>query len=491
MGKKSRRAFRARQGHVGRPHSTAKAASEASFLQGVDDSRGWFVVHDWKPGAWQADVAPLSMDRMMSHPTAFACMTLIAGDIAKLRVKLVERTRDGIWIEITTPAFSPVLAKPNGFQTRQQFIEYWQLSLQSRGNTYVLKERDGRNVVTGLYILDPTRCHPLVAPDGSVYYGIGRDDLSHVPDDIEAIPASEIIHDRFNCLFHPLVGVAPLYACSLPATQGTKILRHSVRFFENMSRPSGFLTAPGQINDTTARRIKEQWERNYGGDNVGKVAVLGDNLKYEPMTMKPVDAQLTEQIKLSDEQICRAFHVPAFKVNVGPTPTYQNVEVLDQIYYKDCLQKLMKAMQTCLNDGLGLDAIVGRTLGVHFDLDDLMLMDSSTAVKSLNDAVGGGWMAPDEARAKRNLPPVPGGASPYMQQQQFSLEALAERDSNKPFAKPAAPPPAAPAPPANDQAKRIDELAEKLQRMEKDEADLEAFAKSFTEHFEQLEMVDD
>jgi phage portal protein BeeE len=41
-----------------------------------------------------------------------------------------------------------VLRKPNRFQTRIQFLESWALSKLSRGNTYVLKQRDNRNVVT-------------------------------------------------------------------------------------------------------------------------------------------------------------------------------------------------------------------------------------------------------------------------------------------------------------------------------------------------------
>jgi len=69
-------------------------------------------------------------------------------------------------------------------------------------------------------------------------------------------------------------------------------------------------------------------------------------------------------------------------------------------------------------------------------------MDTSTLITAEGNAVRAGIKAPNESRARLNLPPVPGGDSPYMQQQQFSLEALAERDSESPFAKP---PPAAPA----------------------------------------------
>ena len=53
---------------------------------------------------------------------------LAASDVAKLRVKLVERDTDGIWSETSNPAYSPVLRKPNLFQNRIQFWECWILS---------------------------------------------------------------------------------------------------------------------------------------------------------------------------------------------------------------------------------------------------------------------------------------------------------------------------------------------------------------------------
>jgi hypothetical protein len=40
-------------------------------------------------------------------------------------------------------------------------------------------------------------------------------------------------------------------------------------------------------------------------------------------------------------------------------------------------------------------------------------------------------MSPDEGRAKIGYGPVPGGKYPYMQQQNFSLEALAKRDAQE------------------------------------------------------------
>ena len=417
-------------------------SGKAVTLSGVDD-RGWFRVFESHPGAWQQNVV-LDRDAILQNPTVYACVTLIASDIGKLTLQLREKEASGIWSETMSPAFSPVLRRPNHFQTRQQFVESWLISKLIHGNAYILKQRDMRGVVVAMYVLDPSRCRPLVAPSGDVFYELNSDDLSRLPTDILAAPASDIIHDRMECLFHPLVGISPLYAASLAATQGLKITQNSAKFFENMARPSGILSAPGQIGDETAKRLKDHWEANYRADNIGKIAVLGDDLKYLPMTISANDSQQVEQSEDAAKQICSAFHVPAYMVGVGTAPPYNNTETLNQHYYDKCLHKLIDAIENTLDEGLGLPYVPGRFLRTEFDLNDLLRMDQSTLAKQTAELVKAGVMSPDEARKRFNLPPVTGGALPYLQQQNYSLEALARRDAMEdPFAKPEAPAPVA------------------------------------------------
>ena len=445
-----------------RPEIEQRAASGASAIA-VGYGSGsygagwgsWFggIVSEPFTGAWQRNIFKRP-ETVLSFHAIFACVTLIASDIGKLRIKLVEQSSNGIWNETTSPSFSPLLTKPNGYQNRIQFLEMWVTSKLIHGNTYVLKERDGRGVVVGLSILDPTRTKPLVAPDGSVYYELSADWLAGVEEAKPPVPASEIIHDRMNALFHPLVGISPLYACGLPASQGLNIQRNSTTFFANGARPSGVLTAPGRINDETAARIKNHWQANYTGDKVGNVAVLGDGLEYKSMTMTAVDAQLIDQLKMSAEQVCSTFHVPPFMVGLAELPARVAVEALNQQYYTQCLQVLIESIELCLDEGLGLVNTQGRTYGTELDLDGLLRMDQAAQYKALGDAVLAGLMAPNEGRKKIDLKPLPGGDSAYLQQQNYSLEALAKRDAlADPFG--AAAPKSAdptPAPTANDNA---------------------------------------
>ena len=293
-----------------------------------------------------------------------------------------------------------MLRKPNRYQTTQKFVESWVISKLLFGNTYVLKERDARGIVRAMYVLDPRLVAPLVATDGSVYYQLQADNLAGVPEGVPAVPASEIIHDTAVCLWHPLVGVSPIFACGLAAKQGLMIQKNSAKFFENMSRPSGVLTAPATISDVTAARLKAEWESNFSGEKIGKVAVLGDGLKYELMTVNPVDAVLVAQLRMSAEMVCSTFHVPPFKIGMGAIPQGQKVEDLNQIYYSDCLQAHMEAIERLLEEGLGLmEPKDGKQYAIEFDVDDLLKMDTATQIEALNKAVSGGWMAPDEARA--------------------------------------------------------------------------------------------
>jgi HK97 family phage portal protein len=415
----------------------------AGLASPASGGRWWPVVSEWRPGAWQSNVT-IDRDSVMAQTTVFACITLIAADIGKMRLKLVKQTK-GIWEETESAAFSPVLHRPNRYQTRQKFIEQWITSKLSHGNAYILKERDQRNVVVRMYVLDPNLVEPLVAPDGSVYYQLQEDAISGVTSALPAVPASEIMHDRMVCLFHPLVGVSPIYACGLAATQALKIQQNSAKFFTNMSRASGILTAPAQIGEETAKRLKEDWERNYTGDNVGKVAVLGDGLTYEAMSVTPEDAQLVEQLKLSAEQVASVFHVPAYMVGAASVPPNNNVEALQLQYYSQCLQSLIESLEATLDDGLGLCVGANKFVGTEMHLDDLLRMDTMTLTSALKEQVGAGIATPNEARRRLNLSPVAGGDTPYLQQQNYSLSALDKRDTGEdPFGKKPAPTPAAP-----------------------------------------------
>lgn len=420
--------------------SRTKAADQLQAVSGYNRS-WWPIIRESFAGAWQQN-QETTVENVTAHVAVFSCVSLIASDIAKTRIRLVEIDANGIWSEVFNPAFSPLLRKPNGYQIRQQFFESWLTSKLLNGNTYVLKRRDQRGIVNAMYVLDPNRVKVLQAPDTSVFYELQADNIAGILETV-IVPAREIIHDMYLALFHPLVGVSPIYACGRAAVQGLTIQGNSTTFFANGSQPGGVLTAPGAISQATADRIKAKWETEFTGAGAGKVAVLGDGLKFEKMAISAVDAQLLQQLQFTAEMVCQAYRVPPHKICVGQPPNYNNIQSLDLQYYAQCLQEKIEKIETLLDEGV-VSPSGPVTLGTEFDLDDLLRMDTATLITSEKEAAG--IKKIDESRKRLNLPPINGGNTVYLQQQNYSIEALNRRDQAAPA--PSDTPPQTPEPTA-------------------------------------------
>ena len=425
----------------------SRAAGQLVPVPGDSRYAGWPVVRDPYPGAWQRN-DELRVRPTAANPTVFACTTLIAETIAKCRMRLVAPTPTDlgtVWTETTNPAYSPVLRKPNRYQSFQKLVELWIGSKLLFGNAYVLKGRDARRVVTALYVLDPTKIVPLLGPDGALYYQVNASDTGWAAPKIDLerpiFPASEIIHDLMVPLFHPLVGVGPLYACGLAALQGLTIQQNSTTFFGNGSQPSGVIKSPLDLTSDQAKDIVDKWTAGHTGVNLGKVGILDNGMTYEATSQSAADAQLIEQLNWTDETICGCFHVPITLINTSKATPASTPDQTTQQFYSQCLQTQMTAIETALEDGLSLDPY-----GAEFDVNDLFWLNLEARTKAASEAINSGGMTVNEARFLfHGLGPIAGGNTVYLQQQNFSVAALAERDADHPFAQPTSAPAAPPA----------------------------------------------
>lgn len=397
-------------------------------LQNVHSNHGWMSLGFF--GGYHANFqqdVELSREDLIAHHAVFTCVSLIAQDIGKMPI-LLKKKEQNVLVSVDIPEHLSFLKKPNHYETWQQFNEHWTHSLQLRGNAYILKVRDifsGKFV--GLRVLNPDRVTPLIAENGDIYYQLSDDRLNQTQNEI--LPASEIIHDRINCFHHPLVGLSPITACAVTAGHGLDIIKSQRKHFKNNSRPGGILTAPGSISKEKAEEIKTQWNEKYSGDNVGCTAVVGDSMKFEPISISAADSQLIEQLKMSNEIICAVFHVPPFKIGIGTIPAGQKVSDLNEIYYSDCLQSIIEARENLLDDGLDLP--LRDKVEACLDLDFLIRMDGMSQMMRLKEGVGAAIMTPNEARQKLGLLPIEGGNTVYMQQQNYSLSDLNKRSQKE------------------------------------------------------------
>jgi len=397
----------------------------ASMLTLVGGGSGsWSpVVREPYTGAWQNN-DPLTTDSALANPSVFGAVSRISQDISKIAPPLLlERDRNNFWTETSNPAYSPVLRRPNHYQTAQQFIEQWVINKVLWGNAYVLKYRDERGVVNALHLLDPARVKVLTAPDGSVYYELQSNELAGMPEQTQpiVIPARELIHDRWNCLYHPLCGISPLTAIGGAVAQAKAIQDNSTTFFAKGARPSGVLIAPTKLDPLSAARLKTDAANFKSGEIL--IAELG--MKYESVSTSAVDAAVIEQLGWTEEKICEVLGMPISILNSSKQPPYANAEASQLQYKSQCLEPHLVSIATCLGEGLDLPSY----LTIEFDDTLLTWMDTNSRTTAARNAIVAG-MSPNEVRNTfYKLAPVPGGELPFLQQQNFPVANLAERQA--------------------------------------------------------------
>ena len=380
-------------------------------------SKGY--VHEPFSGAWQQNRECFGPHGIFS--AVYACIAIIAGDLAKLPPRIRRRLPNGAKEDHENHPAARTLWYPNSYQTRVDFWGQFMCSSLFTGNTYVFLVHDERNVIREMHILDPRRVRVLVADDGSVFYQIGQEKLAELLG-TEIIPARSIMHHRLLTLTHPLVGVTPLYAAGVSALTGQTIQQNSYAFFSNMSRASGVLTAPGKISDPLATRLKTEWDQNFRGGAMGRTAVLGEGMKWEPLTISAADAQLIEQLRWSVEDVARCFRVPSYMLTDAAKVSFKNAEQLARNYYSQTLQYHIESIEARIDQAFEL----ADDVYCEFDLSTLLRMELDVRMQAYRDGIQSGVLTINEARRMEELEPKEGGNEPLVQMQYRPLSMAGE-----------------------------------------------------------------
>lgn len=390
------------------------------------------------PGEWQSRGANASNDDMLlSFSAVYACIQIISGDCAKLPVIFYDIAPDGTRTINKSYPTNSLMRRPNGYQNGMQFMQSVLVSYLTTGNAYIYKVYDNRNLVRELHVLDPRSCWPAVTPDGSIYYRAGMNVLAGMPSGL-MIPARDIGHIRLPYSpSMPLLGVSPVYAAASSSATGQRILYNSQKFFGNAARPGGFLTAPQRIDDETAKRIREDFDSSFGGERLGKTAVLGNGLDFKGLTMTSVDAQLIEQLKWSVEDVARVFRVPPFMIGDQGSTTYRNSEQLTRTYLNGCLSYHLSAIVSEFNSMFEF----ASTMTMEFDLDFLLRTEIDVRYAAYTNGLQAGWLSRNEVRRKEGLPDDEHGDDLLVQAQMRTLESIVEGTASEAGSVPGTPAP--------------------------------------------------
>jgi HK97 family phage portal protein len=346
----------------------------------------------------------------MQHVAVAACVSILAEDVAKLPLQVWRRLKNGGKEPARDHYLHGLLRKPNAWQTRFEFVEMMQAALVLRGNAYAVILRDGRGVPTSLVPVHPDRVTLYEAPGLEYFFFVTRQGL-HETAVLQSMPmmisAEDILHVRWLSNWSSLIGVSRIGLIRESVGLAMAQERHQSNFAANGARPSGVLQTGQKLTQPVIDRLVESWKGSQGGsNNSGKTRVLEEGLEWKPLTMSMVDADFLASRRFSVEEIGRAFRVPLYKLGVpaegqGTAMIQQDQEYLNNVVSSYCNRWTSKAEAT-----FGLD---GDELFLEFDYSHFLKADIQTRFTAYRQAIGGPFMAPNEARRAEGLPDTENG----------------------------------------------------------------------------------
>lgn len=406
-------------------------------------------VHEPHSGAWQQNIWCHGPGDPANFSAVFACVQIISTDVAKLTPIVYRRLENGTAEPHPNHPAQAVLLNPNDAQTHVDFFQQLMASVLLAGPAYVYLERDQRNVVSSMHLLNPYRTTPMLAADGSRFFEVNYGAAAVVSEEDywtaggrAVIPARDVMfHRELSSVTHPLMAISPLTAALTSAMTGSLIQGHQQAFFENMSRTSGVLTAPHKISKETADRLRIDWEQNFKAGSFGRVAVLGEGLAWQPLSLNAVDSQLMDSLKWTVADVARCYRIPDYMLGLATGANTTRSSELLLNYYHQALAARLKALEARIAHAFDFSSDVY----VEFDMSELMRPNFPERMAAYKNAQNSGVYSINELRRMEELAPVDGGDEPLVQVQYVPLSVLAARQTAgaSPQAQtPSSPPPA-------------------------------------------------
>ncbi|RYF02364.1 MAG: phage portal protein [Comamonadaceae bacterium] len=339
----------------------------------------------------------------------YACTARIGGAVASMNAKIYKRVPGGREEIVDHPFWYLLNEEPTA---RFTSASMWELAianmlLRESGYCYISRTRSG--AVQELIPLKWEAVNPRRVEQGRAgrlrydvqdvnTFGADQDDILHFP----------------NFGFDGLRAVSTLqHAARNAAGNAAAMDEYAGRFFRGGAHHSIVLEAEKKMSEDGITNLQTAFANKYSGlENAHRMPlVLTEGITAKPITISAEDAQLLEARKFQVTDIARAFGVPPHLIGdaSGSTSWGSGLEEQNRAFLQYTLSQHLQRMEQELNRKLF------RRSGMYLEFDRETWMEANSKAQGdyFRAAMGGpgtgpGWMSPDEARQRKNLPPLKG-----------------------------------------------------------------------------------
>lgn len=298
-----------------------------------------------------------------------------------------------------------LLDNPHPDMTPKEFWETVYVHLLLWGNAYCRKVRNSAGMLTWLIPIPPSAMKVGRVADWSdmpspKIYEVNWGDRT------EALTDYDILHIP-GVGYDGICGASPVRIARQSLGMSLAAEKYGARLWGSGSLMAGILQTEQRLDQPQAQALKERWRQTVGGlGNSHDVAVLGSGAKFQPVQMPNDDAQFLETRRFQVDEVARWFGIPPhmlFELS-GSTSWGTGIEQQTIGWVVFSLHPTWLARV----EGRATKELTPPGTYAEYTLEGLLRGDSAARAAFYQTAVGGPWMAGNEARVRENLPPLDG-----------------------------------------------------------------------------------
>ena len=350
----------------------------------------------------------------MQITAVYSCVRILSEAIASLPLHLYQYTDTGTAKATDHLLYFLLHDEPNPEMTSFVFRETLMTHLLLWGNAYAQIIRNGKGEVLALYPLMPDRMNVDRDESGNIVYEymVSQEDAPINSGSTVKLSPHEVLHIP-GLGFDGAVGYSPIAMAKNAIGLAIATEEYGSKFFANGATPSGILEFPGTVKEP--ERVRESWNKGFGGENKHKVAILEEGMKYTPISISPNEAQFLETRKFQIDEIARIFRVPPHMIGDLEKSSFSNIEQQSLEFVKYTLDPWVVRWEQSIKRTLLLPEEKG-TYFAKFNVDGLLRGDYQSRMNGYATARQNGWMSANDIRSleQQDLIPDEEGGNLYL-----------------------------------------------------------------------------
>ncbi len=359
----------------------------------------------------------VTIDHAMQLSAVWACVRLLVETVGTLPLFVYRNLGDGqrelardseLWLLLNK--------SPNCRMTRVEFWECMMLNLVLRGNAYARLDRNQAGQIVAMWPLAADQVQLQIQEDGALIY------CYRIDGNVAIVAEKNMLHIK---LFgNGTTGLSVLDYARVSLGLAVDTEQHATRLFSDGGKPTGTLMIDKVLDPEQRKRIKENFKEMRSG-SYNELFVLEAGMKYQQISLTPVDMQMFEQRRFSVEDIARWFGVPSVLINdTAKTTTWgTGVGQIVEGFYKFGIRPYLVRIEQAIDKRV-LTSAQRAEFTPEFNIDALLRASFKERMEGHAIAIRSGIRTPNEARQLENDAPMEGGDDLIVQAQMLLLKNI-------------------------------------------------------------------